>query len=68
MRKTEKAVMWTGAVAALLFGVTQTAAAIIRGEWFTAFCFAAMVGLSKGWVEALIAEERKEAGNEGDKA
>ena len=66
MRKAEKAIMWIGAIGILLFSITQTAAAIIRGEWFIAFCFALMIAISKGMMQALDAEERKEANDEGD--
>lgn len=66
MRKAEKAIMWIGAIGMLLFSITQTAAAIIRGEWFIAFCFALMIAISKGMMQALDAEERKEANDEGD--
>ncbi len=66
MRKVERAIMWTGAIGMLIFGITQTAAAIIRGEWFVAFCFAAIIAVSKGMMQALDAEERKEANDDGD--
>ena len=66
MRKAEKAIMWIGAIGMLLFSITQTAAAIIRGEWFIAFCFALMIAISKGMMQAMDAEERKEANDEGD--
>ena len=66
MRKAEKAIMWIGAIGMLLFSITQTAAAIISGEWFIAFCFALMIAISKGMMQALDAEERKEANDEGD--
>lgn len=68
MKKIENAIMWIGAATALFFSVTQTATAIIRGEWFVAFCFAVMIAVSKGWMQALDAEERKEASNDGDQA
>lgn len=66
MRKAERAIMWIGAIGTLIFGITQTAAAIIRGEWFVAFCFAAIIAVSKGMMQALDAEERKEANDDGD--
>ena len=66
MRKAEKAIMWIGAIGMLLFSITQTAAAIIRGEWFIAFCFALMIAISKGMMQALDAEERKEASDDRD--
>lgn len=66
MRKIEKAIMWIGAIGMLLFSITQTAAAIIRDEWFVAFCFAAMIAVSKGMMQAMDAESRKEEGNDGD--
>lgn len=66
MRKVERAIMWTGAIGMLIFGITQAAAAIIRGEWFVAFCFAAIIAVSKGMMQALDAEERKEANDDGD--
>lgn len=66
MRKAERAIMWIGAVTCLFFGITQTAAAAIRGEWFVAFCFAAIIAVSKGWMKVLTAEGRKEEDNDGD--
>ena len=66
MRKAERAIMWIGAIGTLIFGITQTAADIIRGEWFVAFCFAAIIAVSKGMMQALDAEERKEANDDGD--
>lgn len=66
MRKAEKAIMWIGAIGMLLFSITQTAAAIIRGEWFIAFCFALMIAISKGMMQAMDAEERKEASDDRD--
>lgn len=68
MRKAEKAIMWIGAIGMLLFSITQTAAAIIRGEWFIAFCFALMIAISKGMMQALDAEERKEASDDRNQA
>jgi len=59
MKKAERAIMWTGAIGTLIFGITQTAAAIIRGEWFVAFCFACIIAISKGMMQALDAEEKK---------
>ncbi len=61
MRKAERAIMWIGAIGTLIFGITQTAAAIIRGEWFVAFCFAVMIAISKSMMKALD-EEEKEGG------
>lgn len=66
MKRAESIIMWIGAIACLIFGITQTAAALIRGEWFVAFCFAAMIAISKGMMQALDAENRKEEGNDGD--
>lgn len=66
MRKAEKAIMWIGAISFLIFSITQTAAAIIRGEWFLAFCFAVMIAISKGMMQALDAEARKEASDDRD--
>lgn len=66
MKKIEKAIMWIGAIGMLLFSITQTAAAIIRGEWFLTFCFVLMIAISKGMMQALDAESRKEEGNDGD--
>ncbi len=68
MKKIEKAIMWIGAIGMLLFSITQTTVAIIRGEWFVAFCFALMIAVSKGMMQALNAEERKEASNDRDQA
>lgn len=65
MRKAEKAIMWIGAIGMLLFSITQTAAAIIRGEWFIAFCFALMIAISKGMMQALV-EESKETSDDRD--
>lgn len=59
MKKVERAIMWTGAIGTLIFGITQTAAAIIRGEWFVAFCFAVIIAISKGMMQALDAEEKE---------
>ena len=66
MRKAEKAIMWIGAIGTLIFSITQTAAAIIRGDWFITFCFALMIAISKGMMQALDAEERKEASDDRD--
>lgn len=66
MKRAENIIMWIGAIACLVFGITQTAAALIRGEWFVAFCFAAIIAVSKGMMQALDAEERKEANDDGD--
>lgn len=68
MKKIEKAIMWIGAIGILLFSITQTAAAIIRGEWFLTFCFALMIAISKGMMQALDAEERKEASDDRNQA
>jgi hypothetical protein len=68
MKKIERAIMWTGATVALFFCVTQTALALIRGDWFVAFCFAVMLPISKGMMQALDTEERKEANDDGDAA
>lgn len=65
MKRAENIIMWIGAIACLVFGITQTAAALIRGEWFVAFCFALMIAISKGMMQALI-EERKEASDDRD--
>ena len=59
MKKIERGIMWAAAISALVLGITQTATAIIRGEWFVAFCFAVMIAISKGMMEALDAEEKK---------
>ena len=61
MRKAERVIMWIGAIGTLIFGITQTAAAIIRGEWFVAFCFTVMIAISKSMMKALD-EEEKEGG------
>lgn len=61
MRKAERAIMWIGAIGTLIFSITQTAAAIIRGEWFVTFCFAVMIAISKSMMKALD-EEEKEGG------
>lgn len=68
MKRAENIIMWIGAIACLVFGITQTAAALIRGEWFVAFCFAAMIAISKGMMQALDAEERKEASDDRNQA
>ena len=65
MKKIERGIMWAAAISALVLGITQTAAAIIRGEWFIAFCFALMIAISKGMMQALV-EESKEANDDGD--
>ena len=59
MEKTGRAIMWTGAIVALVFGITQTAAAIFRGDWFVALCFAAIIAGSKGLMQVLDTEEKK---------
>ena len=52
----------------LVLGITQTATAIIRGEWFMAFVFGVFIAISKGMMEALDAQKRKEAADDGDAA
>lgn len=68
MKKIERGIMWAAAISALVLGITQTAAAIIRGEWFLTFCFALMIAISKGMMQALDAEERKEASDDRNQA
>ena len=57
MKKIERAIMWAAAISALVLGITQTATAIIRGEWFMAFVFAVFIAISKGMMEALDAKK-----------
>lgn len=68
MKKIERGIMWAAAISALVLGITQTATAIIRGEWFMAFVFAVFIAISKGMMEALDAQKRKEAADDGDAA
>lgn len=65
MKKIERGIMWAAAISALVLGITQTATAIIRGEWFMAFVFAVFIAISKGMMQALV-EESKEANDDGD--
>ena len=62
MKKIERGIMWAAAISALVLGITQTATAIIRGEWFVAFCFTVMIAISKSMMKALD-EEEKEGGD-----
>lgn len=62
MKKAERAIMWIGAIGTLIFSITQTAAAIIRGEWFVSFYFAVMIGISMGMMQ----EARKEESDDSD--
>lgn len=68
MKKIERGIMWAAAISTLVLGITQTATAIIRGEWFLTFCFVLMIAISKGMMQALDAEERKEASDDRDQA
>ena len=68
MKKIERGIMWAAAISALVLGITQTATAIIRGEWFMAFVVAVCIAMSKGMMEALYAKKRKEVSEDGDAA
>lgn len=68
MKKIERGIMWAAAISALVLGITQTATAIIRGEWFMAFVFGVFIAISKGMMEALEAKKRKEVSDDGDAA
>mgnify|MGYP007091152284 FL=1 len=48
MKKIERGIMWAAADISLVLGITQTATAIIRGEWFMAFVFGVFIAISKG--------------------
>lgn len=68
MERAERTIMWIAALFFLIFGITQAAAAAIRGSWLYAICFVAIIAGSKMMMEALDKENGKEESHDGDEA